>query len=150
MKLIEKTQHRYKVLKPFLFEKRTVEVGEEISMSDETSAIDLVAAGKLLPLSIPPLGKYKALSSFNFQVGEKLVEIKCHEILEVQAKDAVKLMLERKIYPLSEDVWRPFQLRERRQTVTESIRIGRNTVDMDRPVEKPLKPKKPFISSWRE
>jgi hypothetical protein len=119
-------------------------------MSDESSAIDLVAAGKLLPLSIPPLGKYKALSSFNFQVGEKLVEIKCHEILEVQAKDAVKLMLERKIYPLSEDVWRPFQLRERRQTVTESIRIGRNTVDMERPVEKPLKPKKPFISSWRE
>jgi len=150
VKLIEKTQHRYKVLKPFLFEKRTVEVGEEISMSDETSAIDLVAAGKLLPLSIPALGKYKALCGFSFQVGEKLVEIKCNEILEIKAEDVVPLLLQRKIYPLSEDVWRPFQIREKRQTITESIRIGRNTVDMDRPVEKPLKPKKPFISSWRE
>jgi hypothetical protein len=148
MKIIEKQQHRYTVLKTFRMKDRSAVVGETVEL-DDASGVDLTSSGKVMPLSIPKVGKYKAVMPFKFELSGKLVEVKAGEIVEVKRADVIKLMFERKILPLDSEVWCPYKEVKRRPTLTDSLRIGNKEIDIVRPAEIPVE-KKPFATSWKK
>lgn len=120
MKIIKrgiKTSAKFKVVKNnfFLAGGHQPEVGEILEFIGRDSmsiALGLVQQGKLIPDDLPEMGRYICVSPFDMPGREKKFEAKAGEVVELRAKDALELMLKRKIVPKDKIQWSPFRIKE--------------------------------------
>jgi hypothetical protein len=152
MKIIEKKDQEYECIRGFFFD-RKIKAREHVRLPDDIG-FALASVGKVIPLGIPDIAKYKAISNFSFQVGDKLIKVKIGEIVEVRKQDALKLMLKRYILPLNpEEVWCPYKEKKRdKQYILEDLKMGSGRtvkVPVEIPVEAEQPKKKPFITGWK-
>ncbi len=98
-------EFRFRVLRPFYFDGRKVEIGEELEIT-EPEATGLVNIRKVAPI-LPDVFECIALRGFSVPgTKEKFTCFKGERIL-LKSNQALALMQQQLCLPIDDDVWRP-------------------------------------------
>jgi len=124
MEIIRKkdSSHRFVVSKSFQWNLSTLAVGKEIEMR-EPDATAMVKSGRLDPV-IPDPVECVALQDLNLEGRDEAHAARRNERILLRKKQAVELMLQRLVIPASDDVWRPFEMRLKRDDRGKAKRLA--------------------------
>ena len=113
MKIIKRknSKRQFKVLRSFYFDGREVQPGEIIASSDTGLILTMLKKCSLTPLDLPEVGTYISLVALTLPGEKTKFECAILEKIELTASQAMNLMLQRKIIPLDDEQWRPYNMR---------------------------------------
>lgn len=114
MRIVSRTKkesHRFVVLKGFVWEGRTVQVGEEIEIKEQPDQDGMVKRGLVRPVDLVDGLIYVALRPFHLPGKTLKFEAKALELVSLKAEDALRLMLDRAVLPRDSEQWRPYKMK---------------------------------------
>jgi hypothetical protein len=86
----------------------SIQPGSTVRLSHETAAT-LFLDNKIIPESIPESAEYVSLTSFNFENGGKIFWVEKFDKVKLNKEEAIVLMRDRKVRPLSDAVYTPWE-----------------------------------------
>jgi hypothetical protein len=92
-----------------MWQGKKVEIGESIELK-ESMASEMVVSGRVTP-DIPEISDYICLTDFQLPGRSEKFLARKLELISLKSSDAVGLMVSRKIVPLDDSAWRPFNMR---------------------------------------
>jgi hypothetical protein len=114
MKIIsraKKDSYRFIALKQFLWDGRTVKVGEEVTIKEAVDQLGLTQRHMVKPIDLVDGLIYITLRPFNLPGQVKKFETKAMELVSLKAEDALALMLQKMVLPRDNEQWRPYQMK---------------------------------------
>lgn len=100
-------EHTFEVIRPFIWNKKKVEVGDMIEITDEGEQVGYFQRKMVLPADVPKRGVYIALRPLTLPGLKEAFKAKRLEQVELTKEQAIDLMLERAVIPASPNQWRP-------------------------------------------
>jgi len=115
MEIVKKAQsaHKFKVVKPINWAGSVKAAGEEVEISNAQEAVGLIQSGKIIP-DLPAQAEYIALRDLKLSGKVKFFECKKMEKVILKAEQALGLLLEGAVIPVSSGQWRPNNRRLRK------------------------------------